>query len=271
MPRNLLFITFDSLRWDVFMEADAPCLKALGTWKKAYTQGTYTFPAHMSFFVGKLPQTLDDSPGYDCVATRVDSDGRTRRNAPWVRIENPETRRKSAMDLKGRNLAEGFANQGYATFCTGAVNWFNPALPAGRCVTDAFEHVRFFGGPNHASHKSARLQLEWATERINTSDRPYFLFINFGETHSNFVHEGCAWEYEPIDYGDPAGCRQRQRACLEYLDKTLQPFLATIRDTDIILCSDHGEAMGEDDLWGHGFFHPTVMEVPFLMKVEWPQ
>lgn len=270
MLRNLIFITFDSLRWDVFNEAHAPVLKGLGTWKKAYTQGTYTFPAHMSFFVGKLPQALDDTPGYDCVATRIGPGGQTQRNIPWLRVENPEARRKSALDLKGRNLAEGFANRGYTTFCTGAVSWFNPALPAGRYLTDSFQEVRFFGGPENASHKSARRQLEWAADRTAKCGGPYFLFINFGETHFRFVHEGCPWEHEPFNYGDPAVCRQRQRACLEYLDRLLGPFLAENRDADLILCSDHGEALGEGGLWGHGFYHPMVMEVPFLLKVAWP-
>jgi arylsulfatase A-like enzyme len=266
--RNLIFITFDSLRWDTFCAADAPFLKSLGSWKKAWTQATYTFPAHMSFFVGKLPQTFDDAPAYDCVAAKTRPQGGIpQRGRPWLRLENPEAPRAADFVLRGKNLAEGFRNAGYATFCTGAVNWFNPTLPAGRYLTESFDEVAFFDGPDYASHKSARKQLAWANERIAATTKPYFLFINFGETHLRFAYEGCPWEHEKFNYGDATECKRRQRACFEFLDTQLRDF-TYLHDADLILCADHGEALGEDGLWGHGFYHPSVMEVPMLLRAE---
>jgi len=38
--------------------------------------------------------------------------------------------------------------------------------------------------------------------------------------------------------------------------------------TGIIVTADHGEALGEDGVFMHGFDHPTVREVPWL-EVEW--
>jgi arylsulfatase A-like enzyme len=264
--RNQILLTLDSLRWDVFQEADAPFLKGLGDWKKGFTQATYTFPAHMSFFAGKLPQTTDNTDFYDTVAFRVGAEGRLTRNRQLYRLENPEAPRDGGIKLTGRNLIEGFKRHGYATIGAGAMSWFNPVLPAGKFLTEGFDYFFFREGPKHASHASARHQIEWALEVIAAVRRPYFLFINFGETHHRFVYEGCPWFDQPFAYGNAAECRRRQRACLEYLDTAIAGLLGQLSDYDLVICSDHGEAFGEDGLWGHGFYHPVIMEVPMLIR-----
>ena len=266
--RNYIFLVLDSLRWDIFKSAKLPFLRNLGVWKKAYTPGTYTFPAHMSFFVGKLPQTLDCTDYYDDIALRIDKKRGIRKKQLW-RLANPEAERDSRLVLEGQNIIEGFKKQGYFTVGTGAVNWFNPRLPPGRYLTQNFNVFRFFEGPNFASHASAEEQVEWALD--NTSKhkgQPYFLFINFGETHSRFVYKGCPWPFEENPYGDKRKCKIRQRACLEYLDKKIKLLLTELRDYDLVITSDHGEAMGEDGLWGHGFVHKRVMEVPILIRLQ---
>jgi Sulfatase len=267
--RNHLFITLDSLRWDTFQEANLPFLRSLGPWKKATTQATYTFPAHMSFFVGKLPQTIDQTDYYDSVAARCDSDtGQMVRRRQLYRLDNPDAPRPAFLTLNGRNLIEGFKREGYLTVGTGAVSWFNPLLPAGRYLSEPFECYQFFEGPRHASHASARKQVDWALCTLDGVATPWFLFVNFGETHHRFVYEGCPWYDAPFDYGDAAACKQRQRACLEYLDGQIQRLLSGLAECDLIICSDHGEAFGEDGLWGHGFHHPVVMEVPMLIRLQ---
>ncbi|HZL41832.1 MAG TPA: sulfatase-like hydrolase/transferase [Verrucomicrobiae bacterium] len=97
---------------------------------------------------------------------------------------------------------------------------------------------------------------------------PWFLFVNFGETHHRFVYEGCSWYDEPFDYGDANECKRKQRACLEYLDGQIQRLVQALPESDLIICSDHGEAFGEDGLWGHGFHHPVIMEVPMHIQLR---
>jgi hypothetical protein len=266
--RHQIVITLDSLRWDVFNEARIPFLRSLGAWKKGFTQGTYTFPAHMSFFMGKLPQTTDHTPFYDTVAHRVNGAGLLPRQLQYFRLENPEAARPGAVALTGRNIVEGYRRRGYATIGSGGVSWFNPEQLAGRYLTEHFEHFAFFGGPQHGSHASARRQIDWALWTLQNQTRPCFLFLNFGETHHRFVHEGCAWFDEPFEYGDAGECRRRQRACLEYLDGQIARLFEHLHDYDLVICSDHGEAFGEDGLWEHGFYHPVIMEVPILIRAE---
>ena len=192
---NQILIVFDSLRWDVFKAADIPFLRSLGKWKKAFTPGTYTLPAHMSFFMGKLPNTLDVEDYYDTDAIRFDKKKKTpyRRTKQLWRLANPEAPKSSQYTLQGRNIIVGFREKGYFTIGTGGVNWFNPDLPAGKILTEPFELSRFFGGPQYASHVSAEYQIEWVLESLHKRQEPYFLFINFGETHHRFVYKNCPW------------------------------------------------------------------------------
>lgn len=272
---NILFITFDSLRWDVFRKADLPNLKALGEWKRAWTQGTFTLPAHMSFFVGKLPQTLDDTDYYDHTAKRKSVYNRETFNRELWRLNNPEraANHRASCLLEGRNIIDGFRRLGYRTYGTGAVNWFNPSLPAGRTMTDWFHEFRFFDDTGFSPLNSAPLQIEWMIEKLNNHrksilkrNKPFFAFLNFGETHHRYTFRGCDWIEDREPYGDHDACIYRQGRCIEYLDALVPELLDCTGNCVRVLCSDHGDAMGEDDLWGHGFYHEKVMEVPLLIQ-----
>ncbi len=267
---NQILIVFDSLRWDVFKSAHIPFLRSLGNWKKAYTQGTYTLPAHMSFFVGKLPQTLIEEDYYDAFAKRYDKKKKWayRTTKQLWRLDNPEAARPAKYGLEGKNIIEGFSKKGYLTIGTGGVNWFNPELPAGRLLTEPFEKFRFFDSPDQPCTMSAESQIDWVLDSLQAETHPYFLFINFGETHHEFAYKNCEWYGEKDPYGNKKECLRRQRRCLEYLDKQVEKLLAQLTDYDVVLCSDHGEVLGENGLWGHGFYHKKVMEIPFLIKLQ---
>ncbi len=265
--KNQVFLVFDSLRWDIFKKADTPYLKSLGKWRKAYTQGTYTFPAFMSFFVGKLPQAFVNKDFYDTVAQRFNWRGNGYRNLPIWSLSNPESPRKSRITLEGKNIIDGFRNLGYHTIGTGAVNWFNPNLQAGKYLSEPFDEFRFFDGPNYAYHYSGEEQVDWAANCVAKSKEPYFLFIDFGETHHRFIYKNCDWFDSPNPYGNPGECKRRQKCCIEYLDNLVKILLEPLTDYDLVICSDHGEVMGENGLWGHGFHHKRIMEVPLLIKL----
>jgi arylsulfatase A-like enzyme len=58
-------------------------------------------------------------------------------------------------------------------------------------------------------------------------------------------------------------------SCAEFLDartgELLDLFRARGRPTTVVVCSDHGECLGEEGLYGHAFYHEKVMEVPLLI------
>ncbi|MEM9753022.1 MAG: sulfatase-like hydrolase/transferase [Planctomycetota bacterium] len=265
---SYLFMTLDSLRYDVFERAEAPFLKSLGVWKRACSPASYTFPAHMSFFMGKLPQSLDETPLYDSVATRVDDAGKARRGQNLWRVTTPEAVRAAEDCVTGSNLIEGFGRAGYRTIGSGAMNWFNVHLAAGQYLTRSFDRFGFFGTKTHGLRTGAAKQVGWIIDEVAKTDRPYFAFANLGETHHYFEYDGCPWQGEGDPYGDREKCLDRQTACLEHLDGHVRRLVETIRPHRIVICGDHGEALGEDGLWGHGFSHPSVMEVPMLINLD---
>jgi len=252
--RNQVLITLDSLRWDVFEAANLPFLKSY-TYGKTWSHGTYTLPAHESFFVGKMPHSFTGA--FDWAAR---SNGRNIQGVPLWRVTNPESPGPGHLKIEGQNLIDAFNKAGFTTIGTGAVNWFNTNHPAHIACLDQFKFFRWFGPYIYGLQ-----QIEWCIQKIRESDTPVFIFINFGETHHRFQNRH---HMQPTDYGNPAACFIAQRRSAEYLDTLLQQLFESsplANTTDAIVCGDHGESFGEDGLWGHGFYHPKVMEVPSVI------
>lgn len=260
---SVLFISLDSCRYDTFRRARTPCLDGVGPLHRAQAPSHFTYGSHAAFWMGFTPGVFS---GRD----------------PWL---NPKAGKLFRMAysgargndadgfrLEGANLIEGFRRRGYATFGSGAVEWFNPASETGAVLGAPFD--RFFY-PGDVSHLQA--QLAWIDEQLSIlpPQQPVFLFLNVGETHVPYWHQGAAWDPWPspcVPFGDEhasrAECRRRQVACLEWVDGRLGPLLARFGDATILICADHGDCWGEDGLWEHGISHPATLTVPLLLRVR---
>lgn len=59
--------------------------------------------------------------------------------------------------------------------------------------------------------------------------------------------------------------QRMQIKALESLDKKLGHLIEKLpRPFAYVIMGDHGENFGEDGLYGHGFPHPSVIEVPLI-------
>jgi hypothetical protein len=263
-PRSVLFITLDSCRYDTFEQVRPVHLSQVGPLYRANAPGNYTYGSHAAMFVGFTPGAFELrepylNPKYGRIF-KMAGGGFSGLAKPWV-------------VLKGRNIIEGFKNLGYRTIGTGAVGWFDPSRPTARVLTADFDDYRFEGSPF-----SVRGQVEYVTSRIAAVRRrkPVFCFLNVGETHVPYHHEGADWpaEVNPClpfsEHNDSAECRRRQSACLDYLDGQLASLLEAFRDANTVVCGDHGDAWGEDGLWEHGIHHEKVFEVPLLLRLQHP-
>lgn len=259
MPDRVLFITLDSCRYDTFARASTPNIKAVAPFHKAQAPSYFTYGSHSAMFVGFTPglsgsaQPLLD-PKFGKLFKIVGA------GHPGKGTEGYE--------LIGRNIVDGFQRAGYTTIGTAAMGWFDPKTVTGGHLSDSFEHFHYAGA------YYLRQQMEWVDARLAEAKGDTFTFVNVGETHVPYWHEGAPWSaddnpchpFQTVDRS--ADCRMRQTACLEFVDKLLAPLLHRHLDGTIIVCGDHGDCWGEDGLWEHGIMHPMTTTVPLLIRFK---
>lgn len=253
---NLVFLTYDSCRYDVLIEARTPVLDSFAAIVPAQTPANFTFAAHQAFFVGILPNANEDIPYYN----------RFRRQLVGL-VEVGETNVVKDALLKVSsdwNVVTGLRDQGYQTVGSGAMNWFRQ-----RSLTHGFERFRFTG-------TDASAQIDFVLGDLDLG-RPFFCFINFGETHAPFHFHGktdrcpvdvrariMSWPPHQVGaVGRNCAAFEHQMRAAEFLDARLPKLLSRLPvNTIVVVCGDHGECFGEDGYWGHGVNHPKVLEVP---------
>jgi hypothetical protein len=260
-PGSVLFVTLDSCRYDTFAGASVPAMRQVGPLHKAQAPSHFTFGSHAAMFAGFTPGVAE-------VAAPLINP----KFAKIFKLAGAAFPGKGGEGfvLEGRNIIAGFKHQGYLAFGSGAVNWFDPSTPAAQLLIGEFDEF-FYPGNSWSLER----QLAWAYEKLSRHrSSPIFLFLNVGETHVPYYHEGASWAAEdspcvPFQAVDrSADCRLRQRACLEFVDRALAPLLERFAGATIVLCSDHGDCWGEDGLWEHGISHPMTLTVPLLIRLH---
>jgi hypothetical protein len=259
-PRSVLLVTLDSCRYDTFVTADVPTLRRVAPVQRAQAPSHFTFGSHAAIFAGFTPGVSAAlplvNPKYAKVFKLVGA------SFPGKGTEG--------FTLEGRNIVEGFKRVGYRTIGTGAVGWFDPATPAASLLISEFDDFLFSGNT-----WSLGRQLAWIDEMMESrANEPVFVFLNVGETHVPYYFDGALWESGdnpciPFQTADrSADCRQRQRACLEHVDRALASLLGRFSPATIVLCGDHGDCWGEDGLWEHGISHPMTLTVPLAIRLR---
>jgi predicted kinase len=259
---SVLFVTLDSCRYDTARDARTPHLRRVGEPHRAMAPSHFTLASHAAFWVGTTPGLAhSERPGLN------PKRGRLFRLANALVPAGP----RDLFALEGASLMEGFARRGYRTLGTGAVDWFDTGTPTGRALVSDFQRFHYVRGPGALEEQVAWL----AGELDQAAGTPVFCFLNVGETHVPYWHQGAPWfrEDNPCrpfagDANDAAACRRRQRACLEHADAVLGPLLAAFQGATVLVCGDHGDCWGEDGLWEHGVWHEKTMEVPLWVAVR---
>jgi arylsulfatase A-like enzyme len=256
--RDVLFITLDTLRYDVAVAALAegrtPNLAALlpgGRWEERHSPASFTYAAHHAFFAGFLPTPARpgrhqrlfavDFPGSETIGTRT-----------WV-FPEPD-------------IVHGFAALGYHTICIGGTGFFNLDTPLGNTLPGLFAERHWHPRLGVSDRRSTEHQVALAVERLTAlpTTQRVFLFINVSALHRpNLAYLPGAAKESPASQG----------AALAYVDSQLPPLIAALRARGgclAIICSDHGTAYGEDGYTGHRLAHPVVWTVPYAELVIEP-
>lgn len=251
---NVLLLILDSCRWDSLLKAKTPFLDDIANIKKAYSQATYTYASHMSMYQGILPSVREQIPLYN------------RFCLPIFRLAHKKDAKTPAVfefPAGTIDIMAGFKAQNYMTFTIGATAWFKSEK-----LKQGFDKFFYTG-------IDAKSQLEiFKSTILNNHKQPFFGVINFGETHEPYKYGGKIKE-ELISraraksfqkFGYLTKEHEMQIASCCYLDKIISEiyhYLVSLnRKTVVIVTADHGECFGEESLYGHGFYHEKIMEVP---------
>jgi len=252
---NFMLITLDSCRYDAYSDARTPILDSFGRLLPAQSPANYTYAAHQSFFVGILPNISEPVPYYNRF---------TRQLIGLIEVgETPIKKSTYFTVVSDRDAVDGFRRAGFQTIGTGAMNWFRQSS-----LTASFERFEM--------RRDAEAQIDYVLRELDIS-RPFFAFMNFGETHDPFDYRGkltpCPvriqarlMSWPPLESGLVG--REHEAywhhvEAIEFLDRQLGRLFAALPvNTIVMVCGDHGECFGEDGYWGHGVNHPKVFEVP---------
>jgi Sulfatase len=259
---DLLFVTLDSLRYDVACEALerglTPNLASLlpgGAWERRHSPATFTYAAHQAFFAGFLPTPARPGPHSRLFAAR---------------FAGSETTTGQTAVFETADIVTGLASRGYHTICIGGVGFFNKQTPLGCVLPGLFMESHWDVSLGVTSPKSALQQVDLACARLQalSRDQRVFLFVNVSAIHQPNCHY--------VD-GATRDTKDTMEAALAEVDRHIPRLIAALArraPTLAIICSDHGTAYGEDGFCGHRLAHPTVLEVPyaeFIIPLQEPR
>lgn len=255
--RDILFITIDTLRYDVaqaaFAAGETPNLAELlggASWEERHSPGSFTYAAHQAFFAGFLPTPAQ--PGRHVRSYAADFPGSETSGATTFRF--------AEADLMG-----ALAARGYHTVCVGGTGFFNRRTALGRVLPDRFAEAHWEPAFAPTARDSCAAQVAWIRHRLaaEADQRRWFLFLNISTVHRpNHVHLA----------GATTDSLASHRAALRVVDASLAPLVAQLRQRGpwyLFIGSDHGTAYGEDGWHGHRCAHPVVWTVPFAERALW--
>jgi len=252
---HLVLITLDSLRYDAAQQAWergltpglARFLPSQG-WERRHTPGNFTYPAHQAFFAGFLP-----TPARPGLHPRLFA----------TRFLGATTPVDETFIFDQADIVTGLSAQGYYTLCVGGVGFFNKKTSLSSTFPSMFDESHWQESFGVTDPCSAQHQVDYAVERVQeiAPSNKLFLFINISA-----IHQPNYFYLDLPDHQAGQDSVESQVAALAYVDSQLPRLfevLAGYGPVFCILCSDHGEAYGEDGFFGHRLNHPVVLDVPY--------
>lgn len=261
---DVLFITLDSLRFDVAQQAhlrgETPNLSSLfpSGWECRHSPASFTLPSHIALFTGFLPTPIAKPRSPRLCAAR---------------IPGSDSLASDTFVFDEASIPEALAARGYRTVCVGGVSFFANNEPVAKILPaffqESFWKQRF--GPGRK--ESIAEQYKVMYQVLSETAEPLMLFLNVATTHHPTTAYLSDLSNVPMRGGKPEESVESQAAALRHADRELGPLCELLlarrksRRTFLMVCADHGDAFGEDGFWGHRLSHPTVMNVPYAHVV----
>jgi arylsulfatase A-like enzyme len=259
---------------------------------RALAPAPWTFPSHCSLLTGQWPSTLNvhwqptlDAPFptlAEVLATRGYLTAGFAANTRWCTYES--------------RLDRGFAHyEDYTISPSGIL----ASTPPGRWLLTrllwpgSYYGVKWIGLQSRDARAINRAFLDWLN-REQGRNRPFFAFLNYMDAHEPFLppdEETVAFGLRPesaedygmlVDYWDRNKLKITKRdvtlardcydTCIGALDRQVGALLddlgrrGILRNTLVIVTSDHGEEFGEHRVFNHGYsVYAHAVRVPLVV------
>jgi arylsulfatase A-like enzyme len=299
--KNVLLIVLDTVRAESlglygYARDTSP---NLARWAKegvrfdrALSPAPWTFPSHSSFFTGEWPYKLNAhwqvtlDKAFPTLAGYLA--GRGYQTAGFVA-------NTSCVSYES-GLDRGFAH--YEDYPPTVRTFLGSTVPGRWLVKNAlaprdFYSMKWITSQSRDARGINRAFLDWLSGR-RRAGRPFFAFLNYMDAHEPFVvPEGEATHFglrpeSPRDYKmlldywlldklklgarDVTLARDSYDDCIAFLDRQVGALLddldrrGVLRDTVVIVTSDHGEEFGEHGVFNHGYsLYLHEVHVPLLV------
>jgi hypothetical protein len=281
---NVLFITLDSLSFSVAKEAKRLYLNEVSQLRKAETHGTYTYPAHHSFFIGLIPRLIGEDNLYLGQYKQI-----------WRSTSAKKSDREVFANYSDKNILDFYHNQGYQVVGVGGVPFFN-VENRNNTLPNLFEEFYYMGPKEHIPREErVPRREEWfplnniGLIKSKIKNERFFLFINSIATHIPYDNPNLELRDSDIDIvnriyrehdlkikynkvdipfeeNEINRIKEIQCSSLKWVDKQIDELIMKLpkeRPLILIVCADHGEEFGEHGRFGHAHLDSTVMEVPY--------
>ena len=283
---SVVLITLDSTRVDHlscygYERETTPRLDAFAEravrFRRAWSTSSWTLPAHASLFTGLYPSRH---------GAHYDRDGAAvLGNVVGLPVARHVRAGKLAEDIP--TLAELLAERGYRTAAFVAGPWLHRSFGLLRGFEVKDDRVASFGG--RPAHEITRSAVAWI-QRL-APEQPYLLFANYFDPHAPYepvqsypdlprAGEPFVADYESLmrgtatlDLDERAVLRDRYDAEIRVMDHELGRLLEIVlarpagQHTLVVVTADHGEALGAEGRFGHGFWlSEELVRVPLIVR-----
>jgi arylsulfatase A-like enzyme len=279
---SILLITLDTTRTDHlscygYHRQTTPNLDRLAregqVFERCYAVSSWTLPTHASLFTGLYPSThgAHFSESGEISLEDILFSGNDSVNRWYLADRLPDD---------ALTLAEILRNAGYTTGGVGSGPWLKPVFGLDQGFD--FYDCRVHSPRGRRADRVNPLALRFIRRH---ADRPFFLFLNYFDPHDpreppaafmfKFFPKSRAHEARSDPETAEAFIIARYDAEIFFVDLQIGLVLDALRRLDIydntciIVVNDHGEHLGDHDLWGHGHsLFEGVVRSPMIVK--WP-
>jgi len=252
---NVIVVFLDTVRYDAVFAADGevreglPSLRRLAresvVFDRAYAPSPWTLPSHLAAVTGVPAENLG-----------IDFDHQTYRGPRRTLAERFRRRGyETAAVISNTFLSRGTGfERGFDRY-EHSVNALDVCRTAPGTLLDG--HWPWFAAT--ICNWSASEVTRRALARMDDSDAPFFLVLNYMDAHDPYyVERDCG---EPDSYGAALRCLDRRLA-------SIVDWRSKRRGTILAVLSDHGEQFGEHNLIHHGnSLYVQLLHVPMMIRM----